>query len=347
MIPSKKKITNLITEALDNFTPQQTLKLANKIEAADAMINSQVGPALPYVTQGRIVWEKWININNWANYFANRWKYHIKEMRHMLAFNAALRSGYIFGDSGIWNNNGTPEVITISHYDANYAYFTLSPSDFKSQRERILNYHPDEKPKTGLLKRPKEQVIHYQFDSLGYGAIMILDPILKLEQYIQKGLFNEALSLPTRLIRTTQNKATSTQTVKDFIELLSPIINRVGDSAERYDGIRIDTNTETFLNLIEASKNWYYDILGRRTNSDFKLSHTLEQEAQNSAANVDAIEWDRWIYFKKFAQDYARLFGVSVLIENFNGRLGDCFSELEIEEHNEQEISADDDRYNH
>ena len=337
MIVSKKRATELLNKALDGFTPEQTLKLFTKIQTADAMINSQVGKGSDIITTGRITWEKWININNWANYFANRWKYDTPEMRHMIAINWALRTGYIFGDSGVWNNNGTPEIINITKYDLNYAYFTLSPKDNKSLKDMANLYDPNSKPTKGLIKRPKNEVVAYQFDSLGYGAIMILEPVLKFEKYIQKSLFNEAVSLPTRLLRVTTNPDVSNEALKQFIELNSPVITKYAGTGETYEGIRIDTNTDQLLNLMEGGKNWYYDILGRRTNSDFKLSHTLEQEAQNSAANVDAIEWDRWLFFKNFIQNYAKLFNIKIKIENFNGVLVDCFSPLEIEKESNNE----------
>ena len=329
----QKKASKLVEKAINDLTPKQLFDLKNRIEAKEMVINSQVLFNNDQdLTIGRVVWEKWININNWANYFANRWKYETKDMKHNMAINYALRAGYIYGDSGIWNNNGTPTNIIVSHCDLNFCYFTLSPTE--QERLEQLRYETKKK-KQGLIKKPKNEIINYQFDSLGYGAFITLDPVLKLEEYIQKAIFNEAMTLPTRIIRDINDANTDNRTAKQFLELKSPVINRYKGGNETYEGLTLSSSTDGLLNLIEASKNWYYDILGRRTNSDFKLSHTLEQEAKNSEFNVNAIEWDRYLFFKKFIQEYAKLFKIKIKIENLNGDFGDCFNDLELELKNE------------
>lgn len=324
----QKKASKLVEKAINDLTPKQLFDLKNRIEAKEMVINSQVlFKAQEDLTIGNVVWNKWININNWANYFANRWKYETKEMKHNMAINYALRAGFIYGDSGIWNNNGTPTNIIVSYCDLNYCYFTLSPTE--QERLEQLRYETKEK-KQGLIKKPKSEIINYQFDSLGYGAFIVLDPVIKLEEYIQKAIFNEAMTLPTRIIRDINDANTDNRTAKQFLELKSPVINRYKGGNETYEGLTLSSSTDGLLNLIEASKNWYYDILGRRTNSDFKLSHTLEQEAKNSEFNVNAIEWDRYLFFKKFIQEYAKLFNIKIKIETLNGNFIDCFKEMEL-----------------
>lgn len=313
------------------FTPENVLKMQYEIAAKEAIIDSQVGAAVDLIDPNHISWNQWINLNNWANYFANRWRFEAVQMHHTIAINLALRNGYIFGECGVWNNNGTPELVTIHRIGATTIEFTLLPRETKELEKMAAAGERWKGRAKGTLKAPKNQIIVYQFDSFGYGAIITLRPMLLMEDYIQRALFNEMRTIPARMIHDKLNNNSSNEVVRDFLELKKPIITRYRGGEESFEAIALNTNTANILELIEASKNWYYDILGRRTNSDFKLSHTLESEAKNSEANVIALEWDRYLFFKKFIQDYAKLFNLKdIKIENLNGQFTSCWDSINL-----------------
>lgn len=314
----KKKMQNL-------FIPKNTIQMLNKIEAQEQIINSQVKAlSEPTLTDSneRVVWSKWVNINNWANYFANRFKYDTLKTKHNLIINRVLRNGFIYGDCGVWNNNGTPTVAYyVKDLNLNRCQISLEPTTTQDAALKMVK-ETRHKAQLTTITVDKKDFANYQFEPLGYSAFMTLKPVLESEEMIQKLLINEITTAPTKTIFKVSQPDSSARLMSAYLSNSTPVLVQLMDSPDKIAQLPSSSGSGDVLNLIEATKNWYYDILGRRTNSDFKLSHTLEQEAQNSAANVDAIEWGRYLLFKSFIEVYAELFNLGgVLIESFNGKM--------------------------
>ena len=329
-----KKIEQIIDQALSRAQldpkqtiPQDTLLLQTQIAAKQQIIDAQIATQ---ANSKKNYWNQWINLNNWANYFANRFKYDTTEPKHNITINQVLRNGFIFGQCGVWNNNGTPTLINIQEIDyaTNKAKFTIFSPNPDPAKKPVLS---PKNPK-GQITKPADQVINYQFDSTGLTAFIKLEPVLRLEEFIQKALAIELSTLPTRLIHESQNSNTNLDLIRQIIELETPVVSRVAGGTDEFTGLSFTTNTQGLTHLIEVSKNWYYDILGRSTNTDFKKAHTLEQEAINSQANIQALEWDRYLYFKDFIIQYATLFNLpNTLIENYNGAISHYLDPLMLE----------------
>lgn len=312
----------------NNYLPVETINLQQQIYAQEAAIDSQVGSTS---ILNDIKWNRWIHINLWADYFANRFKYEASEYKHNFAINRAIRNAFIYGRIGIWNNNGTPEVVfVVKEENERYRVSVLKNDDeeFYAHNERNKYIYVD-----------KTQVIHYQFSSLGYSAFITLQPVLKMEQLVQKVLYNEILTNATRILRDTEAGSSSTS-AKQFINFNSPVIHRIDGGTDRYTGLTLDTNTEKVIETIEYSKNWYYDILGRRTNSDFKKTHSLDSEIEAGQFNTNVLERDKYMFLKKFLRDYSKLFKVSILLENENGEMDSVFAKLKIQKEVKNEVKT-------
>ena len=322
----QKKIQ--IVKNLTGNTPREIQQMKLELETKDAAIRAFV-QKINDPTNNNEVWPLWINLQNWANYFAGRWAFEVKDnLEWTIILNRVVRESFLFGNCGVWNWNGEPRAVIVGAGD---------PKDFTKAKISLLATHDLNKMTNANIQRvpewfketvPKTELINYVWDSNGYGSLIWLKPILTFETLIQKALINEATVLPTRLIKTTDNINTNNEATINLISLNTPILTRINGGLETFEGLTIPTNTDQLLNLIEAAKNWYYDILGRRTNSDFKLSHTLEAEANNSEANVQAIEWDRFLLLRAFLQKFSTMFKVEILMENWNGHIESVFAPI-------------------
>lgn len=306
----------------NNYTPLNTFNLENNIMAQEAAINSQVGTTS---ILDNLNWSRWIHINQWVNYFANRFKYEASDYNHNLAINRVIRNGYLYGQCGIWNNNGSPLVVQVHNINkpenGKYKVSIVEDDaeDITYRRKEDINY----------LYVDMDQVKVYQYDSLGYSAFITLAPVLKLEQLIQKVLYNEILSNATRIIRNTEAGSDS-KVAQQFINFNSPVIHKLASGSDTFNALTMDTKADKVIEVIEYSKNWYYEILGRRTNADFKKAHSLSTEIEAGQFNADVIERDRYMYLKKFLREYAKLFDISINLENLNGEMEDVFKEITI-----------------
>lgn len=318
----KTKALEKLKEIEQNgFVPMNTFNLENQIMAREAAIDSQVGTT----SNGEdIYYNKWLQINQWADYFCGVFKYEANEFKHNLAINRALRGGFIYGYIGVWNNNGTPELVQVRDKNAMGEHFEIIIIYDDSKRY----YEPKE---SSIFKKvPRKDVVIYQYDSLGYSAFLTLEPVLKFERLAQKALYNETLVLPTRILHDVDAGNPSTKAAKQFVQFNSSIIHRMDGGSDRFSGLAIGTNSESLLQTIEYTKNYYYDLLGRRTNSDFKRAHSLDAEISAAEKNCLAIETSRYLYLKKFLRDYANLFNIDILLENLNGEMNNVFDAMEL-----------------
>lgn len=304
----KKALDKLNQIEQNNFTPLDTFNLENNILAQEAAIDSQVGTTS---ILDSIQWNRWIHINLWADYYANRFRYETLFNVHNVAINRALRNGFIYGRVGVWNNNGTPEIVQYINEENGKLRVSVIKEDTQENNPRQNNILVD-----------KNQVIYYQFNSLAYSAFLTLAPVLKLEQLIQKVLYNETLTNATRILRDTE-AGSSAKAAQQFINFNSPIIHRLEGGSDRYQGLTLDTNTDKALEVMEYAKNWYYEVYGRRTNSDFKKTHSLNSEIEAGQFNCEVIERDRHMYLKIFLKDYANLFNIKIQLENLEGNFED------------------------
>ena len=303
------------------FTPLNTFNLKNQIMAKEAAIDSQVGTT----DSGEdIYYNTWLQVNQWADYFCGAFKYEASEFKHNIAINRALRAGFIYGAVGVWNNNGTPELVQVR--DRRAAGETYEIIIVYDDSER---YYPAKDPEM-FKKVPKKDVVIYQFDSLGYSAFLTLQPVLKFERLAQKALYNETLVLPTRILHDVDAGNPSTKAAKQFVHFNSSMIHRMDGGTDRFTALALATNTEPLLQTIEYTKNYYYDLVGRRTNSDFKRAHSLDSEISAAEKNCQAIETSRYLFLKKFLREYSMLFDIEINLENLNGELTNVFDKMEL-----------------
>lgn len=289
--------------------PRPTYTLEQEIIAKEATIDAQVASTS---TLNNIKWNKWIQINLWANYFANRFTYITKNPIHNKFINKTLRHGFIYGKVGVWYNNGTPELIHVLE-EKEHKYRVVI-------NEENNNFFYKEMKRDRAIEVWKGDVIFYQFDSLNLPAITLLQPVLKFEELVQKVLYNETLTNATRIMRDV-SPGTSNKTAQQFMNFDSPIINRIEGGQDKYQGLTLETNSEKVLDTIEYAKNWYYDILGRRTNSDFKKTHSLNSEIEAGQFNAQVLEKDRHLYLWDFLRDYSYLFNIQIDLEMLNGNI--------------------------
>lgn len=321
-----------IEDKINKFIPINTINLENKMYAVEAAIDSQVAASN---ILNEIVWNQWIIINNWANYFANVFKYEAEDFKHNVFLNRAIRYGFIYGRAYVWNNNGTPEIVGVVNWDdKDVVEISIITEDMDySLMEKTQYFYNSNKGKR--LTVPKSQIIVYRFNSLGWSSFIVLQPIIKLEQQIMKALYNEAIMLPTRLLHDTEAGQTDTRATKQLLEFNSPVLHKTHDGTDKFYGLTINTNNQDLLNTIEYAKNYYYDILGRRTNSDFKRAHSLDAELEASESNFEILERDRYMFLKRFLREYSKMFRTSILLENSIGEFKDVFEKDIIKEKKE------------
>lgn len=312
-----ERITNIENRLnASEMLPQPTIQLKTEIEGREALIDSQVMKLQKL--QG-VQWSDWIIINNWANYYANVFKYDCERKNFNKFLNRAIRNAFIYGSIGVWNNNGTPEIVGYQKLnDDFYNIFVIGEDD-------VDTYWKSKKtPQKNIKKVKYDEIIFYKFSSLGWNAFTYLKPVIKMEKMAQKGLYNQIMVLPTRIINDKATHDNNFKAAQTFVDFNSPIITRIEGGTDTFQGLSLPSSTTDFLNTLEYAKNWYYEVLGRRTNSEFKKTHSLDSELETAERQFTILERDRYLHLKEFLKDFSDLFGEVVYLENEVGEFVDC-----------------------
>lgn len=309
-----QKLNKLLEE---KFIPEQTFQLATQINARLQHIMSMTGNVLRSVH-----WDYWRHINFHVNYFANRFPFDVKgaENKHWnIIINQVFRYGFLFGTSGIWKTpTGKIEIISVQKYEGEKAEIVILNRDYKRTSLDGMK----------SIKVPAADVVEYRFDYLSLPAITMLNPLLKFESNITKGYFAGSIINNPRIGLKHNNNVNSEDNIRNFVNLdnIAMIIPEGGsDQLLTYN---LSTDIQGYNELAQQGLKWYYDMIGRRTNTSFKKEHVGEYEELNAASNVSAVEFERYIYVKVFLSKLSSLFGLTIYLENLNGVMEDCTADI-------------------
>lgn len=337
MVSKKELAKNIkdINDKLAQFTPNSTIQMEAKLEAKKAAIDSQVAALNVYGKS--IYYHEWIILNQWADYMANIFKYESKDFKHTFFINRVIRYAFLFGYCWVWNDNGTPRLCTVQ-FEGNqwYAYEIPDTIDTEEKGEGFYTIHTVKYKK---FKTPVklENLIKYQYSSLGYSAYITLRPIVKMEQIVSRALYNEVLMLPTRVINSSDSPNANSSAARQLLDFNSSILFKFADGTDRFEPLELANASTEMIATIEYAKNYYYDILGRRSNTEYKRAHALEAELEAGQRNIEILERDRWLHLKNFLVKYSKLFNTQLYLQTSAGDYEDV-NKLDIlirEEHNE------------
>lgn len=307
------ELLNKIDQQIQGFKPVNTINIEQRIEATNAAIDSQISRSS---ILSSVVWTDWVIINQWADYFANVFAYESDRLEMDIFINRVIRQGFIFGYCYVWNNNGTPEIVSVvkKNKDTCDIYIINSDEDYL---EKGGSYYDSKK--ANKFNVPIDQLIRYQFNSLGWSSFVVLKPIIKLNKLVMKSLYNDTLMNTSRLIHQVEFDMTDVKTSQQFVNFESPVIHKSGDGTDTFRALQLATNTQSLIDVIEYAKNYYYEILGRRTNSDFKRTHSLDSEIDAAQQTFEILERDRYRWLKHFLRQFSKMFNLEIMLENSIG----------------------------
>ena len=312
MVSKKEILQNVkeLTKKVEEFIPTQTVQNTAVMKAKEAVIDAQVGKAGIYNNTG-VYYNDWLIINQWANYMANVFKYETKDLDITLFINRSIRYAFIFGYVYVWNNKGKPEIVYPERVEGKLKVAIINEdldnsikgADWYKMQGQYARYEADE-----------ADIILYKFESLGFSAFITLGPIIKFEKLASKSLYNEALMLPTRLVNSSENPDPNGTAAKQVTDFNGPIMFKYADGTDKFEGLEIAYASNQLVQVLEYTKNWYADIIGRRSNTDFKRAHSLNAEIEAGQDNFKILERDRYLHLKRYLKQFKKLFKLDKLL---------------------------------
>ena len=315
------KVNTKLQQALQKgFVPEGVLHLQTQIDARIQTIMATTGAPL-----NAVMWDNWRHINFHINYFANRFPFCVKSKDRNdwnIIINTAVRYGILYGSSGLYKDyNNEPQIINVSKYDKDKAEIAILPKDYK---QIDLKYK-------SMIKVPRKQVAEYRFETIALPIITMINPLLKFESNITKGYISSTIVNAPRVGLKHTNASNSAENIRNFAELNNFAMVIPEGGTDQILSYNLSTDIKGFNELAQQGLKWYYDMIGRRTNTSFKKEHIGEYEEMNSSANVAAVEFERYLYIKKFLMEVSDLFGIEIYLENLNGVMENCKNDIVTE----------------
>lgn len=255
-----------------------------------------------------------------ADYFANLIDFKFNNVHVNRQIGIAIRLGIIYGSSVLWkvgnsvvamyvnkmelNEMGEPSLVKMYRGDYVLMNQSLNELDLKWV-ERDLSAIEN-----------KENFIIFIPNDYNLGGLIKWMPFIRQLERLLKMLYTHSYSHAKSILYNVKDK----KAIKDELELFfscdNPFIINTGDESilsnkfKEFQAIKNTTNdTDTLVKYIQDFLNIYYDLIGRRYNSDRKRERNLVDEIDASQENYDILQRPIKRNITQFLEEIENKFG--------------------------------------
>lgn len=241
-------------------------------------------------------YNEWWLLNFMTDYFANIVDFKFKNYKVNRAAMLAIRMGVMFGAGAVLkvNNKYVPlyisEVITdeygepikIKYNRADYMLINQAYSEYdltKGIQEMEIN----------------ENLILFMPDNVQIGGLIKWQPFLKQFSNLLKMLYTHSFSYVKSVLYNISDPTAITEEINLYFNLENPFLINTSDDAilqNKFKEFKINaaSGSNDLINYINEFLKIYYDLLGRRYNTDKKKERNLTGEVDASQENFDILQ---------------------------------------------------------
>ena len=277
-------------------------------------VNSKISDVLKKLTDEYI--DKNINndyflLNYQADYFCNTIRFFTKNNKLAFCLKRVIRAAFLFGRSGLMINNGKYKPIQIvkAELDAEYnlknVYYVPLSISLLNMGYGINEY--DDKVVLKYNEKMDGKLFIFNWDTNSTGAFVKMYPFIKFQQMMLKMLIANTIVFGKKFIYTINSLNTLGNELECLMDPLKPFIVRFKDSealSNVYDDFNFDgKNALDFIYYYKQAIASFYELYGRKINSNFKKERNISSEVQIEEEQYEIIQ-NEWISnFKLFINE--------------------------------------------
>lgn len=254
-----------------------------------------------------------------TDYFANLIDFKFNNVHVNRQVGIAIRLGIIYGSSVLWkcgnsvvamyvnkmnlNEMGEPSLVKM--YRGDYVLLNQSLNDFDLKWiERDLSSIENQ-----------ENYIVFIPNDYNLGGLIKWMPFIRQLERLLKMLYTRSFSHAKSILYNVKDK----KAIKDELELFfscdNPFIINTGDESilsnkfKEFQAIKDTNNEDNLVKYIQDFLNIYYDLIGRRYNSDRKRERNLVDEIDASQENYDILQRPIKRNITQFLEEIENKFG--------------------------------------
>lgn len=314
------------------FNDIQRLEAAEYITSIDL---DRVGTKYPKNFDRTVNYHMWMVLNLHCDYFANYFKIYCENPALFEAIIKVFRGYFYFGNAGILfiNNSYIPVYEIKSNFNSSGELTSVEVGYLTElfARENSEYYKP---PKNTLTIK-KNMLKDYIRLSGGVSAYIKWLPFVKLQTQLLTMINDHRFFIHKNLGINCKDPSVLQKEIEMYFNLEVPFFINIGSTT--------NTNTNNFLELggvnnandkiisyYEQTTKIYYELLGRRKNTDFKKERNITAEVAASQSNFDILLNNEQHYKKLFLKQISEKTGEKVyLIEQDYKESGSVKNETE------------------
>lgn len=280
--------TKKLFEAIDNNIKSNIPLNSSLKKISKALANSNLRTA--YFTYG----EFWL-LNFQADYFANLVNFKFEKWHVNRAVNLAIKMGVLYGAGAIKKIGDKYVALYISEIIKDeYGY----PSKIKwlLADKMLISQSTSPMSNRGIIESDvDENTILFIPNDVELGGLIKWYPFIKQLENLLKMLYTHSYSYVKSVLYNVSDPNAITDEIDLYFNLENPFLINTSDDAilqNKFKEFKINssTNSNDLINYIKEFLNIYYDLIGRRYNSDKKKERNVSDEVNATQENYDILQ---------------------------------------------------------
>ena len=246
----------------------------------------------------------WFILNFMADYFSNIVPFRFKDVNIQRAVMIAIRLGVIYGQSALWWNDSKLAGMYINNLEHDEMGYP-KVLDLASGVSLLLTQSKQYDGKTEFkgyedLKVVPKEVDNNIFTFLPYnyrvGGLINWRPFLLTFERLLKMVYTNSFQYAKSFTYRVNDVEMAYDEIKMFFNNENPFLIEVGNDdtplANRINKIEIGDSGSSYnlFTFIKDYLNLFYELIGRRENTDKKNERNIKGEVQASQNNFDVLQ---------------------------------------------------------
>lgn len=269
-------------------------------------------------------YDEWRLLNFQADYFCNVFPIITDSIEMNEMIQLAKRIAFLYGESAIMRDEYTDKlvVVYIKKIERSYTGTMLSAAvapGLSVLSKNLVKPNPSQGWNLKGERLSEKNFAYFRWDTLGWGAWYKFWPFIKQQDKLLKILGTDAYSYIKKFAYKVKDQSASKQEIDAYFNPANPFLivsDFDDDFGNRFHTMETKANA-TSMSLFDYYKFWektYYELLGRRLNTDAKRERNITNEVLASQNNFDVLENDNYIHTVNFIKRLERMTGIQIRV---------------------------------
>lgn len=297
----------------------------NTVESLIKTIDSNIGIATTYNGVSKLLTKFNSSAGNtynffWllqfqADYFSNLINFAFENWELNRQVCLAIRTATIYGSSCLWRNGNNYVAMYINKLEYDDWGKPKKVKMYRADNVLLDSSFDTNKKLNWIEKEIDDNIIVFLPFNYNCGGLIKWKPFLTQLEKLLKMLYTKSFSYVKSILYNIKDTQSTSKEIELFFNSENPfLINTSDDSliANKFKEFSLNAtsqNQDGLISYIQDFLNIYYDLIGRRYNSDKKAERNVSDEINASQENYDVLQREIKVNIMYFLREIENRFG--------------------------------------